>query len=68
MRLVAIHDDLTIVGPAQPAFAAFDMFASRLLARGDLRLRPDKCRVLIASTDATQVRDITALADTVVWQ
>jgi hypothetical protein len=67
VRLVAIHDDLTIVGPAQAAFAAFDMFASRLAARGDLRLRPDKCRVLIPSTDATVVRDITALADTRGW-
>ena len=64
VRLVAIHDDLTVVGPAEAAFAAFDMFASRLLARGDLRLRPDKCRVLIASTDASVVRDITALANT----
>ena len=64
VRLVAIHDDLTVVGSAEAAFAVFDMFASRLLARGDLRLRPDKCRVLIASTDASVVRDITALANT----
>ena len=36
VRLIAIHDDLTIVGPAPAAFAAFDMFARRLSARGDL--------------------------------
>ena len=64
VRLVAIHDDLTIVGPAHAAFAAFDMFANRLTARGDLQLRPDKCRVLIPTTDATLIRDITAEATT----
>ncbi len=64
VRLVAIHDDLTIVGPAHAAFAAFDMFANRLSARGDLQLRPDKCRVLIPTSDATLIRDITVQANT----
>ena len=64
VRLVAIQDDLTIVGPATSAFAAFDMFASRLSARGDLQLRPDKCRVLIPTTDTTLIRDITTEATT----
>jgi hypothetical protein len=63
VHLTAIHDDLTIVGPAAAAFAAFDMFGRRLAARGDLALRPDKCRVLIPTTSATHIRDISALAE-----
>jgi hypothetical protein len=63
VHLTAIHDDLTIVGPADAAFAAFDMFGRRLASRGDLTLRPDKCRVLIPTTSATHIRDITTLAE-----
>ena len=63
VRLVAIHDDLTIVGPAAAAFAAFDSFAKRLSARGDLALQPRKCRVLIPTTDEKTIESIQAQAD-----
>jgi hypothetical protein len=63
VRLVAIHDDLTIVGPAAAAFAAFDSFASRLAARGDLELQPRKCRVLIPTNDESMIEFIRAEAD-----
>ena len=62
-RLIAIHDDLTIVGPAPAAFAAFDMFARRLSARGDLQLRPDKCRVLIPTVDSKFIDSISEQAE-----
>ena len=58
VRLVAIHDDLTIVGPAAAAFAAFDTFANRLSARGDLELQPRKCRVLIPTTNENMIEFI----------
>jgi hypothetical protein len=48
--LIAIHDDLNIVGPQQDAFNAFDLFQQRLVERGDLQLQPSKCRVLIPET------------------
>ena len=60
VRLVAIHDDLTIVGPAQAAFAAFDMFATRLSVRGDLQLRPDKCRVLMQLSSVTSLHRLSS--------
>jgi hypothetical protein len=46
VTLVAIHDDLTIVGPLKHALRAFDYFAELLAARGDLKLQPTKCRLL----------------------
>ena len=47
VKLVAVYDDLTIVGPQKQAFEAFDYFAQLLAARGDLKLQRAKCRVLI---------------------
>ena len=64
VRLIAIHDDLTIVGPAAAAFDAFDMFAKLLTDRGDLQLRPDKCRVLIPAKAAPHATNIEHLAAT----
>ena len=50
VTLVAIHDDLTIVGPLEYAMKAFDYFNELLLQRGDLKLQPTKCRVLSPSS------------------
>jgi hypothetical protein len=47
VKLIAIHDDLNIVGPQTDAFKAFDLFKQRLSERGDLKLQPAKCRVLV---------------------
>jgi hypothetical protein len=62
VRLLAIHDDLHIIGPSVAAFAAVDDFKARLNARGDLFMRPDKCRVLIPANTGTHVDSITAAA------
>jgi hypothetical protein len=52
VTLVAIHDDLTIVGPLKHALRAFDCFAQLLQERGDLKLQPAKCRLLSPSLSA----------------
>ena len=53
VTLVAIHDDLTIVGPLQHAMKAFDYFTELLSQRGDLQLQPSKCRVLSPSSTSS---------------
>jgi hypothetical protein len=50
VSLVAIHDDLTIVGQLKHVLKAFDYFAELLTQRGDLKLQPAKCRLLVPST------------------
>ncbi len=60
--LIAIHDDLSIVGPYTQAFAAFQCFSDLLARRGDLQLQPHKCRVLIPSDSQQAHTAVTALA------
>jgi hypothetical protein len=45
--VVAVQDDLTMVGPYQAVMAAYDRLEHLLANRGDMQLQPVKCRVLI---------------------
>ena len=63
VRLIAIHDDLSIIGPAPAAWEAYKEFQQRLLLRGDLVLRPDKCRVLIPTSDPIHIQTISQQAE-----
>ena len=60
VKLVAVYDDLTIVGPQAHAFKAFDHFTQLLAQRGDLKLQYDKCRVLIPTPQAATDHTVTA--------
>ena len=68
--MVFIHDDLTIVGPVDAAFDAIDKTKTHFLLdifalltdRGDLQLRPDKRRVVIAAKAAPHAARIEQLA------
>lgn len=52
-KLVAIHDDLTIVGEPQEALRAFDIFDQLLHGRKDLQLQRQKCQLLLPSNPNT---------------
>ena len=54
VTLIAVHDDLSIVGPCDKAFAALQLLGELLETRGDLVLQPHKCRVVVPS-DSIQV-------------
>jgi hypothetical protein len=53
VQLVAIHDDLSIVGESEHALQAIDVFNRLLLKRGDLQLQPQKCKILIPSNPSS---------------
>ena len=62
VQVIAIHDDLQLVGPAADAFAAYDFLHQLLNERGDLQLQPAKCKVLIPTKDTTTQQQITTQA------
>jgi hypothetical protein len=64
VTLVAVHDDLSIIGPSNKTFAAFQYFSEKLAERKDLELQHRKCRVLIPSNCIQSISSITELAAT----